>query len=98
MYYVYFLLLKNKQIYTGTAKNLKRRIYEHKNGKVRSTKNKRPIKLIHYEAYLLKSDALRREKFLKTTEGKRLIKQQLRDLLELLKAGSPYHSIGRHVE
>lgn len=85
MYYVYFLLLNNGEIYTGNAENLKRRIYEHKNGKVKSTKYKRPLKLIHYEAYLLKSDALRREKFLKTTEGKRLLKQQLRDFLKSIK-------------
>jgi len=82
MFYIYILLLKNRQLYTGFSANLKRRYYEHKNGKVRSTATRRPIKLIHYESYLLKSDAERREKFLKTTEGKRLLKQQLRDILK----------------
>jgi len=81
MYYVYLLLLKNNQIYTGITQNLKQRLSEHINGKVKSTARRRPLKLIHYEAYLLKSDALRREKFLKTTEGKRLLRQQLKDLL-----------------
>jgi len=75
------LLLKNNQIYTGFTGDLKRRIVEHKRRKVKSTKNRLPIKLIHYEAYLLKSDAKRREKYLKTTEGKRFLKQQIRDLL-----------------
>ncbi len=51
-------------------------------GKVKSTKHKRPLKLIHYEAYLLKSDAQRREKFLKTSEGKRFLKMQIRDFFE----------------
>jgi flagellar basal body-associated protein FliL len=37
--------------------------------------------LIHYEAYNLKSDAQRREKFLKTTEGKRLLRQQIKECL-----------------
>jgi len=37
--------------------------------------------LIHYKAYLLKSDAKRREKYLKTAEGKRFLKQQIKDLL-----------------
>ena len=60
--------------------NLKIRIKEHKLGKVKSTKNKKPL-LIFYEAYLLKSDAMRREKFLKTTEGRKLLKKQLRDYL-----------------
>ncbi len=54
---------------------------EHQKGKVESTQYLRPIKLIGYEAYLLKSDALRREKFLKTTEGKRLFRQQYKDIL-----------------
>jgi len=65
--------------------DLKRRMSEHKLGKVISTKNKRPVKLIHYEAYLSKGDAMRREKFLKTTEGKRDLKRQLSSLLKILK-------------
>jgi len=82
MFYVYILLLCNKQLYTGSTDDLKRRLFEHKKGKVKSTKNRRPLSLIHYEAYLLKSDAARREKFLKKTEGKRLLGQQLKDILE----------------
>ena len=81
MYYIYILKLASQQCYTGYTENLKRRIAEHVEGKVKSTKYKRPIKLIHYEAYILKSDAVRRERFLKTTEGKRLLKQQIRDIL-----------------
>ncbi len=50
-------------------------------GKVDFTSQRLPVKLIHYEAYLLKEDAVRREKYLKTTEGKRFLKQQIRDLL-----------------
>ena len=82
MYYIYILRLSNQQCYTGCTEDLKRRVTEHVGGKVKSTRNKRPIKLIHYEAYILKSDAMRREKFLKTTEGKRLLKQQIRDILK----------------
>jgi putative endonuclease len=82
MHYIYILLLSNKDIYKGRTDDLKRRISEHERGKVESTKNYRPLKLIHYEAYALDSDADRREKFLKTTEGKRLLKQQIRDILQ----------------
>ena len=81
MYYVYILKLANDNLYKGSTKDLNNRIVEHKNGKVESTKNFRPLKLIHYECYALKSDALRREKFLKTTEGRRLLKQQIRDIM-----------------
>ncbi|MFA5770957.1 MAG: GIY-YIG nuclease family protein [Patescibacteria group bacterium] len=85
MHYVYILLLINKDIYKGSTGDLNRRIKEHKYGKVNSTKDKRPVELIHYECYKLKSDAERREKYLKTTEGKYFLKQQLKDLFENLK-------------
>ena len=85
MYYVYILQLNNNQLYTGFTEELKRRIVEHKKGKVKSTSNRLPVKLIHYEAYYLKKDALRREKYLKTTEGKRFLKQQIKELLVELK-------------
>lgn len=82
MHYVYILTMKGSRIYTGYTQNIRRRVAEHKQGKVRSTNKLDPI-LIFYEAYLLKSDAERREKFLKTTEGKKLLKQQLRDYFDL---------------
>lgn len=85
MYYVYILHLKKvNKLYTGSTQNLKTRLNQHLNNKVLSSKNRNPD-LIHYEVYKLKSDAQRREKFLKTTEGKRLLRQQLRDILEEIK-------------
>ena len=82
MYYVYILKLNNHKLYKGGTADLRRRIKEHKLGKVKSTVNYRPLELIHYECYKLKSDAIRREKFLKTTEGRRLLKQQIKNILE----------------
>ena len=81
MHYVYILLLRNGDLYKGYTEDLKKRIKEHQAGRVESTENKRPVCLIHYEAYALKSDALRREKFLKTTEGRRLLRCQIKDIL-----------------
>jgi len=81
MFYVYFLKLINGNIYKGFTDDLKRRVLEHKRGRVESTRNYSPI-LIGYEAYIFKSDAERREKFLKTTEGRKLLKKQYRDVLE----------------
>ncbi len=81
MFYVYILYLTNNRFYTGFTSDLKRRIQEHKLRKVKYTKSKLPFKLVHYEAYYLESDARRREKYLKTAEGKKFLKQQIRDLL-----------------
>lgn len=84
MHYIYFLKFSNGQTYTGLTENLKRRIAEHEAGKVLSTKNRRPLTFVGYEAYLLKTDAERRERYMKTTEGKRLFRQQYRDILNSL--------------
>jgi len=98
MYFTYFLLLSNGDIYTGYTEDVDRRINEHTLGKVDSTRNYLPHKLIGFEAYFLKSDALRREKFLKSTEGRRLFRQQYRDILIDFGIGSPRYSTGRPVE
>ena len=83
MYYVYFLAMKDSHIYTGSTKDLKKRFLEHERGNVTTTSKNLPVKIIGYEAYSLKSDAQRRERFLKTTEGKRLFRQQYRDVLTI---------------
>ncbi len=88
MYYCYILLLSNNQLYTGFTNDVKRRIHEHKSGKVKFTSQRLPVKLIHYEAYMLKSDAMRREKYLKTTEGKYFLHQQIRDYLNSLEVST----------
>jgi putative endonuclease len=78
MYYVYILLsLKDKKYYTGSTGDLRRRIVEHKSGKVRSTKNRLPVKLVCYEAYSTKLEAQRREKFLKSSDGKKDLRKRI---------------------
>lgn len=81
MYYVYILRMNNEQIYTGSTKDLRSRLSEHTRGNVITTSKYLPVKLIGYEAYQLKSDAQRREKYLKTTEGKKFLRLQYRDIL-----------------
>jgi len=82
MYYVYILLSeKDKQFYTGYTKNLERRVEEHQNGKVYSIYNRLPVRLVYYEASLNQSDTLHREKYLKTTYGKRYIRNRLKNYL-----------------
>lgn len=66
MYYVYVLKsLKDNDCYIGSTKDLKRRFFEHCDGKVKSTKPRRPFKLIYYEAYYDEKDARLRESRLK---------------------------------
>jgi len=80
MYYTYVLKsLKDKKFYIGRSDDLKRRIAEHKAGKVKSTKNRLPIELIFYEAFKSKLDAIRRENYFKTTKGKRALRIMLKE-------------------
>jgi putative endonuclease len=79
MFYVYILLSeKDKKLYTGYTNNIKRRIGDHNGGHVESTKNRRPLKLIYFEAYIEKTDAKNREIFLKSGSGKTYLKKQLK--------------------
>ena len=81
-YCVYILLsLKDNQLYIGLTTNLKQRLTNHFHGNSKSTSSRRPFKLIYCEYFLSKHDAYRREKYLKTTFGKKMIKFLLKDTL-----------------
>lgn len=78
MFFVYILHSQlDGKLYTGYTSDLERRISEHNSGKVASTNNRRPLKLIYYEAYLSEDDAKGRELFLKSGSGKNYLKKQL---------------------
>lgn len=66
MFYVYILRSKkDKNCYIGSTKDLKNRFLKHNQGKVFSTKLRRPLELIYYESYKSEEDARKREKNLK---------------------------------
>jgi len=82
MYYVYVLFCeRDKHFYTGFTNDLERRLDEHKKGKVYSTRRRLPVKLVYYEASINQEDALHREKYLKSTYGKRYIRNRLKHFL-----------------
>jgi len=82
MFYTYILQSKkDKQLYTGYTDDLKERLKLHNAGKVVSTKNRLPLRLVYYEACLNQQDATHREKYLKTSWGKRYIKARLKNYL-----------------
>lgn len=85
MFYTYILLsLKDKERYVGYTKDLKKRIKEHIKGLVESTRNRRPIELIYYEACLNEDDARKREKYLKTKWGFLYIEKRLKGFYKKL--------------
>ena len=79
-YYVYVLeSMKNGSLYVGYTKNLKERLGEHNQKRNRSTKTYAPWHMIHIEAYRNIDDARRRERYLKTSQGSRLLKRMLKE-------------------
>jgi putative endonuclease len=61
MYYTYVLQSeKDNAFYLGFTKDLKLRFEQHAKGQVDSTKNRRPLNLVYYEACLTREDATRR--------------------------------------
>ena len=83
MFYTYVLLSeKDNQFYCGFTIDLKKRVNEHQTGLVSSTVNRRPLKLVYYEACLNETDALKREKYFKTGFGRRFLKNRIETFLE----------------
>ena len=82
MYYVYVLKSEfDGDMYTGYSNDIKQRLQQHNDGLVASTKNQRPFILVYFEACLNQQDATHREKYLKTSWGKRYIKARLKNYL-----------------
>lgn len=78
-YYTYVLKSEvDGKLYVGWTNNLIDRVKEHKFGLVESTKNRRPLQLIYYEACLSKEKAILREKQLKTGFGRAYLNRRLK--------------------
>ena len=78
MFYLYILKSqKDNGFYIGITKDLEDRIKRHNQGRVKSTKPRRPWQLVYFEKYRSKSEALKRELHLKQMKSARYI----RDLL-----------------
>ncbi|MCZ6673042.1 MAG: GIY-YIG nuclease family protein [Verrucomicrobia bacterium] len=81
-FYIYVLQSEvDNQFYTGYTSDLRQRLEEHNRGNVQSTKNRRPLKLVYFEGCLNQQDATHREYYLKTTYGKRYLKNRLKQYL-----------------
>ena len=66
MHYIYVLQSqKDSYLYVGSTDNVERRLDEHNRGNMHSTKKHIPFKIVYYEAYLDRQDAIERENKLK---------------------------------
>ncbi len=86
MYTAY--ILRSEQdgsYYKGSCKDLDRRLKQHNRGAVRSTKGKRPWVAHYSEDFDTKTEALKRERFLKSRSGYRWLRDQ--DIIEVRRGG-----------
>jgi len=82
MHYVYVLRsITDDGFYIGYSANLRKRFKQHLQGDSFATAYRGPWKLIYYEAYVEQSDALGREKYLKSGSGRRFLRSQLKNYL-----------------
>ncbi len=80
MYCIYVIeSQKNFDLYKGFTKDIRKRHKEHNDGLVKSTKNYRPWKLVYCEILLNKEDAINRERYLKSSWGRKFLKEILKN-------------------
>lgn len=71
----YFYILKSQvdhKLYYGSTNDLRRRLGEHNNGCVASTKSRAPFEVLYYEAYQDETSARKREHTVKSSRGSRM--------------------------
>jgi predicted GIY-YIG superfamily endonuclease len=76
MWYVYFLLLSNGDVYVGSTNDLRRRVAAHRTGYVRSTRLYLPIELKCYVAVPTERAARALEQYFKSGSGKAFAKKR----------------------
>ena len=81
MNYVYIVECSDGTFYTGWTVDLEKRIKSHSSGKgAKYTRGRGPVKLLYYEKFNNKSDAMKRE-----YEIKKLNRQQKEILIKSIK-------------
>jgi len=81
--YVYVLKsFKDKKLYIGKTKDLERRLLEHRKGRVKATRSRRPLELVYYEVFINRTDWTKEELFLKSGIGRENLKHRLKKTIE----------------
>jgi len=79
MYYLYILFNKAEtRTYVGVASDVNKRLEEHNAGRVKSSRPYLPYKIVHIESFETLSSARQKEKFYKSTTGRRKLREILK--------------------
>ncbi len=75
---VYVLLSqKDNKRYIGFSDDVARRLEEHNRGYSKATRGRGPFKIVHTEEYPTRKEARKREKFLKSGQGRKFLDEIL---------------------
>jgi putative endonuclease len=77
MFYTYVLKCGDGKLYVGSALDLRKRLEQHRAGRVPATAHRLPVKLEYYEACRSELKVRLREKQLKTGFGRAYLKRRL---------------------
>ena len=78
MYYVYILLNEARtKTYTGVTEDISKRLATHNAGRVKSSSPYCPYEVIHTESFATLSGARQKERFYKSTTGRKKLKEML---------------------
>ena len=77
-FYVYILQsLKDFSFYVGQCDDLDYRMSKHFDGMSKYTSSKRPLRLVYFEVFKTRTEALKREKEIKKMKSKKYIESLL---------------------
>jgi putative endonuclease len=75
-FYVYILYSQSKdKYYTGFTHDITTRLFKHNAGATPSTRRGRPWKIVYYEFFATKHEAILRESDIKSTKSRKYIEK-----------------------
>jgi len=76
-WFAYVLLCENGSLYRGYTNDLQKRFSRHKEGKgAKYTRMHKPMKIVYYEEFETKIEAIKRERYFKSAEGRLWLKEK----------------------
>jgi putative endonuclease len=79
LFTVYVLQNGQGRLYIGQTSSLIARLQQHQRDEAGWTRSRGPWNLVHHEDYATRSDAMRREKFLKSGHGRDWLRTRLNE-------------------
>ena len=78
MFFAYVLKsVEHDYFYKGHCQDLEKRLLQHNSGMTDSIKPYIPFKLVYFESFETEQDAIQREKYFKSSAGRRFLKKKL---------------------